>query len=400
MKIFGIKCLKNKREERIMERNYVCNSADPVGRGKRASGKCAGKNGLKHGFKVIGTRAAEGIAHITYGRAFFAFLALLSLILMLRNSGIAIEYLKNGLGLCAKNVIPSLFPFMVLSELIVAFGAGDMISSVIGRPVGKIFGISGKGSTAFILGAVCGFPTGARTAVRLYDSGAISKRDCELLLTFTNNPSSAFVINSVGVSLYSNHRLGILLWCFTLLSSMITGIIIRFLFFGKKYSADRKNELSAKKNISSEDFEKSKRFPSAKDFTGAVMSSAMAMLYICAYVIFFAAFIGAFGNMLSALGASTKTTAVLFSVFELSSGVSEAAGIAGGGVAGIALCAFALGWSGISVHCQLMSLCDGRGLSYKPYFVAKAMQGLLNSLLVLISSALLPVGIINNAVGV
>ena len=130
------------------------------------------------------------------------------------------------------------------------------------------------------------------------------------------------------------------------------------------------------------------------------MSSAMAMLYICAYVIFFAAFIGAFGNMLSALGASTKTTAVLFSVFELSSGVSEAAGIAGGGVAGIALCAFALGWSGISVHCQLMSLCDGRGLSYKPYFVAKAMQGLLNSLLVLISSALLPVGIINNAVGV
>ena len=182
-----------------MERNYVCNSADPVGRGKRASGKCAGKNGLKHGFKVIGTRAAEGIAHITYGRAFFAFLALLSLILMLRNSGIAIEYLKNGLGLCAKNVIPSLFPFMVLSELIVAFGAGDMISSVIGRPVGKIFGISGKGSTAFILGAVCGFPIGARTALRLYDSGAISKRDCELLLTFTNNPSGACVIISVGV---------------------------------------------------------------------------------------------------------------------------------------------------------------------------------------------------------
>lgn len=383
-----------------MERNYGCNGTDSVARRKRISEKCIGEDGLKHSFKWIGRRVAESIAHVTFGRAFFAFLALLSLILMLRNSGVAIEYLKNGLGLCAKNVIPSLFPFMVLSELIVAFGAGDMISAAIGKPIGKIFGISRKGSTAFILGAVCGFPTGARTAVKLYDSGTISKRDCELLLTFTNNPSSAFVINSVGVSLYSNHRLGILLWCFTLFSSAATGIIMRFWFFGGKNNVDRKNEPLKKKAVASENCEKNKKLPSAKDFTGAVMSSAMAMLYICAYVIFFAAFIGAFGNMLSSLGASTKMTAVLFSVFELSSGVSEAAGIADGGVYGIVLCAFALGWSGISVHCQLMSLCDGRGLSYKPYFIAKAVQGLLNSLLVLASSALLPAGIINNAVGV
>ena len=35
------------------------------------------------------------------------------------------------------------------------------------------------------------------------------------------------------------------------------------------------------------------------------------------------------------------------------------------------------GWSGISVHCQVMTLCGGRGLSFRPYLLAKAFQGLL-----------------------
>jgi hypothetical protein len=43
------------------------------------------------------------------------------------------------------------------------------------------------------------------------------------------------------------------------------------------------------------------------------------------------------------------------------------------------LCAAFLAWSGISVHCQIIAICSGRGLSYKKYFISKAIQGILCS---------------------
>ena len=48
---------------------------------------------------------------------------------------------------------------------------------------------------------------------------------------------------------------------------------------------------------------------------------------------------------------------------------------------GMILTAAFAGWSGISVHCQIMTLCGGRGLSFRPYLIAKAVQGVLCGLI-------------------
>lgn len=56
----------------------------------------------------------------TPGQLCFGFFALFCLFLILRNPDVAIEYITSGLRLCAVTVIPSLFPFLVLSELIVS----------------------------------------------------------------------------------------------------------------------------------------------------------------------------------------------------------------------------------------------------------------------------------------
>lgn len=315
-------------------------------------------------------RITSVASSVTPGRLFFSWLSLFSMALMLKNSAVAIEYMKNGLGLCVKNVIPSLFPFMVLSELIVAFGACDRVGRFLRVPMRKLFGVSGQGSVAVILGALCGFPVGAKTAVRLYDSGSISRKECEHLLTFSNYPSSAFVISAVGVSLYQEHTLGVLLWVLTICSSAVVGIIMRRAVYGKTMRSEIPDKV----------FEDKTKLPGVSAFTSAVTSSAISMLYVCAYVVFFAALIGALGSILEGMGFGKFFGAVMYSVFEISSGVSAAAGIPYKTV-GLLICAFALGWSGISVHCQIMSICDGRGLSFKPYFTAKILQGVLNTLI-------------------
>ena len=298
------------------------------------------------------------------GQVGFWLMSTFCFILVLRNSDAAVEYMGRGLTLCAKTVIPSLFPFMVISELLVSSGAGEALGRLLAGIMRRLFGISGAGASALFLGSMCGFPVGARTAVSLYDKGVISRSECEHLFTFTCNPSSAFLITAVGVSLYDSRALGVTLYCVVLGCGLATGYLARFFLQRRHLTAEHPHFPSGLHPVG------------VDSFTGAVSSAATGMLTVCAYVIFFSALTGALGSAVSELGFSEGPGYTLLCGFlEMTGGISRASGLSGDGRL-ILTAAFA-GWSGVSVHCQVMTLCGGRGLSFKPYLVAKAFQGIL-----------------------
>ncbi len=299
------------------------------------------------------------------GQIGFCLMSTFCFVLILRNSDAAIEYMGRGLTLCARTVIPSLFPFMVISELLVRSGAGEAFGRLFSRVMRWLFGLSGAGVSALFLGSMCGFPVGARTAVSLYDRNIISKSECEHLLTFTNNPSSAFLITAVGVSLFGNRKLGVILYITVLGCSFAVGILARFFMRHKGETTEHPH------------------FPiglhpgGVEMFTSAVSGAATAMLTVCGYVIFFSAITGALGSMAAdRTGFGEVFYALLAGFLEMTGGISEASSLARRESA-IILTAAMAGWSGLSVHCQIMTLCGGRGLSFRPYLIAKATQGIL-----------------------
>ena len=310
-----------------------------------------------------GSRRAAG--HISAGQLFFCFMAAFCLVLILSNADAAVEYMGRGLILCVKTVIPSLFPFMVISELLVGSGAGEAFGRLFARPMRWLFGLSGAGSTAVVLGSLCGFPMGARTAVGLLDRGSISKEECERLLTFSNNPSSAFLITAVGVSLFGNRRIGTVLYLTVLCSGLLIGLLSRLFM--------RRGKAAACPSVSVG------LHPGGADmFTSSVSGAASGMLTVCAYVVFFSTLSGVLSAAASGLsGAIPPTLWALFCGFlELSGGISEASALSDTTTALVIAAAIA-GWSGLSVHCQVMSMCAGRGLSFKPYILAKLAQGVI-----------------------
>lgn len=296
--------------------------------------------------------------------------------LFLRNAEIASEYIVSGLSLCARAVIPSLFPSMVVSELLIHSGISRGIGKLIRRPARALFGIGGESGCAVVLGMLCGFPIGARCALALYESGKIDRGELCLLLCISGSPSSAFLISAVGVTLFGDKAFGLTLYAITLTSATLTGIIGKFILRRKGRAAPPLTY--ARENAPTES--------ASSIFTQAVSSSAFAMLKICAFIVFFSAFVGTLSHMLNAFSLSETTEALIFGFFELTGGTARAAAL--GGRLGKLLCAAFAGWSGVSVHFQLASLCDGKAVPMLPYVGAKLLQGALNVFIFCLGSSL------------
>ena len=77
---------------------------------------------------------------------------------------------QDAMLLCAQTLIPSLFPFFVLSSLLIACGASELLSALLSLLMRPLFGLSGAGAAALALGLCGGYPVGARTAAELVET--------------------------------------------------------------------------------------------------------------------------------------------------------------------------------------------------------------------------------------
>lgn len=305
------------------------------------------------------TKKAE---RIKPGDVCLSLLLFFCLSLMLRRADVATEYMRQGLRLCAHAILPSLFPFMVISELLVATGAGEWILAPLARPLGRILGLSRASASAVILGLLCGFPIGARCAILSYKSGKADKSECERAVACSVIPSAAFLISTVGATLWGNVKFGVLLYISAILSALLSGILL----YGLKKRG--KTELPH----STQPTPAKMRFD-AKMFPSAIRSATKNTLLICAYVTFFSTLSGTVDMVFEGLATNEMAHVLLSTFLEISGGTNAAAGIPYERFAKI-LTGAAVGWSGLSVHCQMLSLCDEQDISLRPYLAAKLIQ--------------------------
>ena len=320
-------------------------------------------------------------APLTFSRLCLGWLGLFCLILMLRNSAVATEYIARGLRLCAKTIVPTLFPFMAISELALSSGVGAAMLRPLATLCRPVFRLSEQGCCAVFMGMLCGFPIGARCATAALKDNRLTNNEALRVLLFSTNPSTAFLINTVGVSLWGIRRVGVALCIVTLISQLVVGLLFTHVFLPKEQHADFSVHVQAEKNENS--------IGISKLFTQAIGSACSSILLVCAYVVFFSALSGVLHLTLNRLSAPTILQAIIACFLELSGGVSIACGLSSVSL-GMALCAFAAGWCGVSVHCQLLSICDGHDLMFRYYFLAKLLQGLLCALLILAWTAIDP----------
>ncbi len=256
--------------------------------------------------------------------------------------------ITEALTLCAETLIPSIFPFMVLTNILISCGFDNMVKSLIKRPFEAVFHLNANLASAYILGIISGYPQGAYAIAEIYEKGGCTKDEAERALAFCNNTGPAFMIGAVG-SLFGDTGLGRSLFFLQMGITLLYGII------------SRPKRLSSCLDI------KSNTQISFDIIPKAVTSSVIPMLNICGFVVVFAILC----SWVSLLPLNTEIKAFIYAVLEISNAVKFISRIPS-----LPLLAFSLLWSGICVHMQTASVVGGR-FSMKRYYVAKIIQSLL-----------------------
>ena len=271
------------------------------------------------------------------------------LVWFLADAGAVRDSVAEALALCARSVVPSLFPFLVASSALLALGFGELAAPWLAGLMEPLFRVPGAGSAALVLGLVGGYPIGAKTAADLYRENLVSREEAERLLAFCNNSNPVFLISVLG---------GVWLWLIHVLSALLTGLVFR----GSGKSASRQ-ELTRHPPFQAVSF--------AEAFTGAVRSSLAGILSVCAFVVFFYVLAQPLTAMGGRLGAVLVAALELFSLTPLLTADAF----------GFLLAAAAAGWGGLSVLCQTLAVLEGSGLRLRNCFLGKVVQSAFSLLL-------------------
>lgn len=314
---------------------------------------------------------------LSMGQTVFCLMSALVMVITFVYSDPVIDSMLAGMKLCTVTVIPALFPFMVLSEMLVSGGALEILGRTVARPLSKMLDISKQGAAALVLGLICGFPIGSRSAISLYERGMISRGELEHLMAFCNLPGSAFLIGAVGAGMFGSRRFGVLLYAAHIVSALAVGCLSKGFFVEKKKKAEFCNFAK----------ERGKREGAIAVFTKAVSNSASNMLMICAFIVFFSAVMGVVGSAVREASLPASLSALILGFFEMTGGVSAASGLEQSVAPVIA--AVITGWSGLSIAFQFVGVCGDNGIGLGAYLFSKVLCALINGAIVWVAMSLL-----------
>lgn len=289
-----------------------------------------------------------------------AVLAVIALILF--RSGSVITHTKETIMMCFEIIVPSLFPFFVCSGLLIYSGFSSVIAKYAEPIMRPLFNVAPSGAAAFVLGIISGFPSGAVCTRDLYKCGNLSKAEAERLLAFCNNSGPLFIIGSIGTAIYTKPIYGVFLYAIHIISSIIVGII--FKNYGKRQHTSppthiNTNELSIPQTVAI-----------------SLDTASKNILTVCFSIIFFSAIVQ---TLLELVPMPTALNSLISGLFEFSTGVIKVSNLNRSIFEKLVLTSFIVGFSGLSVHLQVMAVTADAGLNLKPYIIGKCLHGIISA---------------------
>ncbi|OBZ16025.1 sporulation integral membrane protein YlbJ [Bacillus sp. FJAT-26390] len=337
-----------------------------------------------------------------------AFGALLIVLLMTVFPTETLHSSLRGLSIWWQVLFPALFPFFVISELLLGIGIVHFFGKLLDPLMRPLFRLPGIGGFVITMGYISGYPVGARLTAQLWEQRLVNRAEGERLVAFTTTSDPIFLIGAVSIGFFQNVALAPVLAAAHYGGGLIIGLLMRFHDrHAPPSSADKNRAVAgeARKRRPSRIAEALKAMHDARLLDGrglgrllqdAIQSALKLMIVVGGLVVFFSvvmemlthagiveAMIEALRYLFNAIGLPEKLAdAGIYGLFEVTLG-ARAAGTAGTGLMHqAAIAAWVLSWGGISVHAQIASLLSKTDMRYRPLMLARLLHGFIAMALV------------------
>jgi sporulation integral membrane protein YlbJ len=322
----------------------------------------------------------------------------------------------RGLSIWWQVLFPALFPFFVISEMLLGFGIVHFFGKLLDPLMKPLFRLPGIGGFVVTMGYISGYPVGARLTAQLWEQRLINRTEGERLVAFTTTSDPIFLIGAVSVGFFQNVALAPVLAAAHYGGGLLIGFLMRFHDrHAPASSANRRIRTDSGSNEASSIAEK-KRRPSriaealkamhdarlldgrdlGKLLQDSVQSALRLMIVVGGLVVFFSVVMELLthAGVVEALAEGLRylfgavglpkplADAGVFGLFEVTLG-ARAAGTAGTGLMHqAAIAAWVLSWGGLSVHAQVASLLSRTDLRYRPFMLARLLHSFIAMTLV------------------
>lgn len=278
------------------------------------------------------------------------------------SSGVA-----DGIELCLKTVIPSLFPFLVISNIAYDCGFINLISGKTGRFTEILFRLPAISLPIIIMSMLGGYPVGSLLIAKAFEKKQLSRSQAERMIMFCVNPGPAFVVSTVGCSFLGSKQSGVIIYISLTITAILMGVLSRFL------ADDTYNEFLHKQE---------KTHPvSSSVITESVNNSTRNMLNICIWIVVFSCF----GELLPLIVENKASIIFLTMVSEVTNGAMIASE-----KFTLPIITAVIAFAGFCVHLQIMPCLLKIKLKYKYFLSVRILNSAFSCVVTFIITELFP----------
>lgn len=270
-------------------------------------------------------------------------------LLILFNSNIIIKSVNSSSLMFIKKIFPSLFPTMVIGNILIKSNVYLIIPKKIKAFLFKKFNFSNSTMELFIISLITGSPSSAMYINNYLNSGLINKKEAEALLCSTHFINPLFIVAGVGVGVFNNVKIGFVLFIMLFISTLI------------KIYLNKNNFKNSKKKIIN-----IKNTNLITNITSSIKESINALLLIFGIVVIFNILVSLVSHILDL---SELSSCVINGLLEMTGGIIKLSNLNVNIYIKIFLAYYFLNFGGLCIQMQSMSMIDNKKIRYLKYLI-------------------------------
>ncbi len=319
-------------------------------------------------------------------RFFVSIATIILMLILLIFPKASIKGAENGILLWFNVIVPTLLPFIIVSNLIINLKLTTLIAKMFYPVLHKIFAVTKNGCYVIIIGLLTGFPVGAKACSDLVNSKMLSKQEGQYLLTFCNNASPMFIISYISILTLKLSRdrykfLGIIY-----ISAILTALLYRIIHHIQNNSFTSSDTISVSGSNTLNTVDSKRNGVSSntpKRITFAIVDSAImdgfdVITKVGGYIVLFSILSNV---ILSSMKMTSLFRLLSVGVLEITNGINVVGTSSIPLATKIALILPITAFGGISSIAQTKSVIDQSGLSIRNYILYKILNAMITFLI-------------------